>query len=183
MLTPLIARDICARAALRRVAGLASILLALAGVPLTACGDIRRWAAENDPWAEPGEAGTAGDSATAGDAAKPGETAVAAVKPRTVQTRRPARPAPIDPAQLVGLDREAAGKLLGRPDLVLQEGPSLVWAYRAAPCVLRVAFYPNIETKEFYVLQYTVESADGRALEDARPCMEKIQSSKRHDGQ
>lgn len=91
-----------------------------------------------------------------------------------------AGPATIAPQRLVGLDRKAVTELLGKPKGVTHNGTSLIWAYRATNCSLRVIFYPNIETKKFHALQYVFEDAKGKALSDEKTCMRMLQLSK-HD--
>lgn len=89
-------------------------------------------------------------------------------------------PATIAPHRLVGLSRSQITQLLGKPENVAHNGTSLVWAYRAPNCALRVTFYPNIETKKFHALQYVFEDSKGKTLSDEKACMRVLQTQK-HD--
>ncbi len=89
-------------------------------------------------------------------------------------------PATIAPHRLVGLSRSQITELLGKPENVAHNGTSLVWAYRAPNCALRVTFYPNIQTRKFHALQYVFEDSKGKALSDEKACMRVLQTQK-HD--
>lgn len=69
------------------------------------------------------------------------------------------------------MNPDAVHRLLGTPKSVVRQDVSFVWAYQAPNCVLRVVFYPNIDTKELRVLQYAVEDTGGKPIEDTSRCM------------
>jgi hypothetical protein len=83
---------------------------------------------------------------------------------------------PIKPAQLTGLDPRAMSLLLGRPNSIQKRDVKYVWAYDGPSCELRVVFYPDIQTKQFHVLQTAVVDSGGKPLVDTAPCMRGIRS-------
>lgn len=67
---------------------------------------------------------------------------------------------------LVGLDPEAVGSLFGPPDQTQEEAPARTWTYQDGDCVLRVSFYPDLETLDYRVLSYRVGTAAEESAED-----------------
>ena len=88
--------------------------------------------------------------------------------------RRPK--AALKPAQLTGLDPKAMSMLLGRPSSIKKSDVKYVWAYDGPSCELRVVFYPDIQTKQFHVLQAAVVDAAGKPLANTAPCLRGIRS-------
>jgi len=121
-------------------------------------------------------------TAATGAARVPSERRAAAmIKPqqqepqRMAAMRRNSQP-PIKPTQLTGLDPKAMSTLLGRPSSIQKRDVKYVWAYDGPSCVLRVVFYPDIETKQLHVLQTVVQDPRGRPLANAAPCLRGIRS-------
>jgi hypothetical protein len=62
---------------------------------------------------------------------------------------------------LIGLNSEQTRAMLGPPAEEEQRAPAKIWRYRTSRCSLDVAFYPDVQTHEFRVLNYEVNGNDG----------------------
>ena len=80
----------------------------------------------------------------------------------------------IAPESLIGLRPDQVSGQLGRPKKIAKDGPGLVWRYVAAGCGLNVYFFPDLKTNEFHVLKFSLEGADGKALDVNAPCRRQL---------
>ena len=135
----------------------------------------------------------------AGPGAEPAPAAAAPAAPATpfpprpkptrivrlpVPPERPAAPTPSQPSpeiKLVGLSRDQAVDLLGRPADEREAAPAKIWEYRTGECVLDVYFYLDVARNEFYALHYDVRaaSATAAACEATDRCLQRIHSENR----
>jgi hypothetical protein len=93
--------------------------------------------------------------------------------PAEAKTLRP-RKTMIVPENLIGLRPDQVSGQLGRPKKIAKDGPGLVWRYVAAGCGLNVYFFPDLKTNEFHVLKFSLEGADGKALDVNAPCRRQL---------
>lgn len=122
------------------------------------------WLQENgwiDPPPSPQNEGEAVDSAP-----------IPTVKSRMGVAKREVKPAPVaepqrkpvvtalSASQFRGLAPEAVLDLLGTPDEVFMNTPSLIWRYRAGPCTVAFQFFKELETEIYRTLQYEIEGGD-----------------------
>lgn len=117
---------------------------------------------------------------------KNSKTTTSAVPPQQKLPPKETRESPLPsfhPDRLVGLNQTAVEKILGKPDFIRRDGVSVIWGYQEPQCVMRVSFYPNIETKNVQVLQYSFEDAKGGKLNDTASCMGRVRLSKTDDRQ
>ena len=80
----------------------------------------------------------------------------------------------IVPESLIGLRPDQVSGQLGRPRKIAKDGPGLVWRYVAAGCGLNVYFFPDLRTNQFHVLKFSLEGADGKALDVNAPCRRQL---------
>lgn len=100
---------------------------------------------------------------------------------RARPTEHPAQVAMIEPANLVGKKRSDVTRLLGAPDRISKDDPSLVWTYEADGCALRIYFYPDLKTSAFHVLKFSLAGADGKPLDADAPCRRKLLAMREND--
>ena len=93
--------------------------------------------------------------------------------PSEAKAMRP-RKTIIAPESLIGLRPDQVSGQLGRPKKIAKDGPGLVWRYVAAGCGLNVYFFPDLKTNEFHVLKFSLEGADGKALDVNAPCRRQL---------
>ncbi len=63
------------------------------------------------------------------------------------------------PPDLVGLDEQAATRLLGPADQEIERPPAVVWRYKADSCELDLYFYLDVESGRMRTLRYTSKSS------------------------
>jgi len=133
-----------------------TLLLLAAGLALSACQTGR----------------TPPPATTSAVSAAPAQPAAA---PASAPARAPQQAAlpPIDddPAQLMGLDRDGVGALLGTPNLVRREAPAEIWQYFAGDCVFDVVLY---ERGAGYAVSYLEARDTAAAVQPPRPCLGKL---------
>ena len=92
-------------------------------------------------------------------------------------------PAPVpasEPAvRLVGKSENELRALLGPPTEELDQPPGKRWRYRDGQCTLYIQLFPDIPTKQFGALSYTVKS-DNDTDEGRRLCLAQFQSRLQH---
>lgn len=115
------------------------------------------------------EEGAAIDEEGTGDAA-PDE----APQPPEVAVLPP--PIDDDPDQLMGLDREDLGALLGVPSLVRRENPAEIWQYEAKGCIFDVFLYDEAGR---YQVSYLEARDDQARKTEARPCLNQLLQAQR----
>ncbi len=96
----------------------------------------------------------------------------AKVAPSTVA----AQPVDDDPDRLLGLNRVAVEKLLGRPGVVRSEAPAEVLQYRATACVLDLFLYPDGGVYRVVFLEARTAAAQPVA---ARGCLNAVLAARR----
>jgi len=74
--------------------------------------------------------------------------------------KEPERVAAVDPKSLIGLAPTAVERLLGSPNNVSKNAPSLVWTYTGQGCSFQIVFYPDIKTESFHALKYSSSAGD-----------------------
>jgi hypothetical protein len=84
----------------------------------------------------------------------------------------------IAPGELVGSDFSAVLEVLRKPDAVENSALTVVWTYSESDCMLRLFFYPDIQTTTFHVLKYDLRNASGERLDDNSPCMQHLTAMK-----
>ncbi len=87
-----------------------------------------------------------------------------AVPPHPKKPKAPAAVAPqpqID--ELIGWNESEIKTVFGTPAVQEDRAPTKQWVYRAKKCTMNVTLYPEVETKQFHVLNYEVNSDDGSA--------------------
>lgn len=109
------------------------------------------------PAAKPVEKAGPPDSGTL----DPGEAVTTSLPPEDKMIK-PDLP-PLD--GLVGLGPEAVAALFGPPAQTLEEAPARTWTFREGDCILRVSFYPDLETLDYRVLSYRVGTAAEESAE------------------
>jgi len=135
-----------------------ALLLLAAGLALSACQTGR----------------TPPPTTTSAVSATPVQPAAApAPAPAPVSAPQQAALPPIDddPAQLMGLDRDGVGALLGTPDLVRREAPAEIWQYFAGDCIFDVVLY---ERGAGYAVSYLEARDTAAAVQPPRPCLGKL---------
>lgn len=99
----------------------------------------------------------------------PQQVAIPEVPPPTEARTRPPKaesvaPAPqpvperkvasIEPDRLIGLNPDAVGGVLGRPDGRTKDEMAFAWTYTGSKCALQLYFYPDVTTGSMRVLKY-----------------------------
>ncbi|MCW0235861.1 MAG: hypothetical protein OJJ21_19850 [Ferrovibrio sp.] len=166
---------------------LSPCLLVLGGM-LTAC-DATKWplADYQSPWPPARQTAHRWTADSVPSRQKPARPAAAAPAPANatgntsgnplVASAVDSVPATTD-AALIGLDSEQTRAMLGPPREEENRSPAKIWRYRTPQCSLDVAFYPDVQTHEFRVLNYEVKGNDGTE-QGRRDCIAGLRSGLR----
>lgn len=82
-----------------------------------------------------------------------------------------------DPDRLIGMNRYLLPAALGAPMLVRQDGPSEVWQYEAAGCVLDIFLYRASAAAELAVIHVESRDKNGEPV-DTPGCLEAVEDNR-----
>ena len=104
------------------------------------------------------------------------ESSAARETPRAASLR-------IVPGELVGSDFATVREVLREPDDVQSGALTVVWTYSESSCILRLFFYPDIQTRIFHLLKYNVKSTSGEKLNDSSLCMQQLAAARKDESE
>lgn len=112
------------------------------------------------------------------DSAAPSRQGLETARTAPANKPKPAKPAPHVPiTSLVGSTMAEIESSLGRPSLIREEKPAVVYEYRADGCEMRLIFFMDIERDEFRVLSYDVKAQQKR-YNDLQRCVDTVAAAK-----
>ena len=86
----------------------------------------------------------------------------------------------MSPNALIGLDRSAVRRLMGKPKTVRRASAATVWSYRTKECSLDIFFYQDLKTKTYKALSYDAKATKGPESDEViKSCIGRIREGNR----